>query len=215
MRLAYSEAARSNTVCNDLETSIKVWLSEQMAACQVLRFDRCGTPGTCSTCDSPVIPLCRKLEINYQWTQLLYLFANTVTVQSRRMKNYTKAEGFSVLNFKCNLTWKVKQNYLGGQNDFRHLTWVSPVVSRIQMRALIWANPSPQKRKTEAVSTSIAGTESQTAKVINRWRRAWPVSLPESFFSCFFFLAALHAVPPAITPAAARLHDNWPEPPTL
>lgn len=179
-----------------------------MAARQVLRFDRCGTPGTCSTCDSPVILWCRKLEKSYQRMQLLYLFANTVTVQSRRMTNYPKVEGFSVLNFKCNLTWKVKQNYLGGQNDFRHLTWVAPVVSGIQMRALIWANPSPQKRTTEAVLTSIAGTESQTAKVINSWRRAWPVSLPESFFSCFFFPFWLLSTPrhqPSLQPRLASM----------
>lgn len=128
-----------------------------------------------------VIPLCRKLEISSQGMQLLYLFANTATVHWRaqwKIISKRKASLFSILN----ATLHERLNYLGGQNDLRHLTWVAPVVSRLQMRALIWANPSPQNRTTEAVLTSIAGTESQTGKVINRWRRAGPVSLPASFF---------------------------------
>lgn len=36
-----------------------------------------------------------------------------------------------------------------------------------------------------------------------------------SFLFFFFSLAALHAASPAITPVAARLHDNWPEPSSL
>lgn len=119
---------------------------------------------------------------------------------------------FSCPKSKCNLTWKVKQNYLGGQKDLRHLTWVALLLSRIQMIVLIFGQSIPKNCTTEAVFASIAGALSLTGKVINGWRRMRPVSLPAPLLFFFFSLAGLHTVSPAITPVAARLHHNWPKP---
>lgn len=94
---------------------------------------------------------------------------------------------FSCPKSKCNLTWKVKQNYLGGQKDLRHLTWVALLLSRIQMIVLIFGQSIPKNCTTEAVFASIAGALSLTGKVINGWRRMRPVSLPAPLLFFFFF----------------------------
>lgn len=139
IRLEYSGAAWSHSGCNDLETSITVWLSQQMAACQVLGFDRCCTPATCLSRDSPVTPWCRNVEASHQRMQL---FAIRHPRAEQNEKGSQSGRLLCFFNFKRDLTWKVKQNYLRGQNYLRHLTWVAPLVPGMQMRALIWADPS-------------------------------------------------------------------------